>query len=226
MHELDEERFLDNLLNTHVQPISVRNDFAKYFTEWYQNLVSTATRKIEEWENIKGNNHTCSPGCYHCCFHLVEVYNIETLSILTYLKSNNLLNITEKAIPVANIIEEKLPNNPLQSGNEKAILNYKVQYILGKIPCIFLQDNKCLVYPVRPTNCVTYYSYGPREDCYEHSPKYGVHMKFIEDWMTKEIMYFISYNKNKLPKNYFNFNTKILALAIRDLLLEKSVDRV
>lgn len=100
----------------------------------------------------------CINKCYHCCYQPVFVHISEQLVILDYLKNN----FSKEALNVFKIILENwftyFNNNtptdkPLVSGD---VDNFTKQMMQDKVPCLFLRDGECAIYPVRPLACRTY----------------------------------------------------------------------
>lgn len=105
------------------------------------------------------------------------------------------------AVLLAEIIEKNLCTSAIYKINpdESDFIDYKMKYRSLQIPCLFQKDKKCAIYEVRPTCCVTYYSYGP-----------------YEDWIIEQISSFLDYNRRKIPKSFNPFNINLLPVSIRD----------
>lgn len=230
VHYSDDESYLDRLVSMNMQPFKIKKDFALEFTEWYRRVVNRATMIIDEWEKKSGISHTCHPECNSCCYHSVEIYNYEIFAIITHLEIIGQKEILNSAIPIADFIEKRLIISSFNKDNcdEDDIIAYKMEYRSLQIPCLFLKDRKCLIYQVRPTCCLTYYSYGPYEDCDQMHvmPKYCINHGSIEDWVVKQIIGFLDYNRRKVPVNFDPFAINILPISIRDKIIGLAVNKM
>lgn len=83
---------------------------------------------------------TCKRGCAFCCRQNVNLSMVEAVEIINYCKTNRINIDTE-------ILKNQLRINPLE-----LYLQFDVN------TCIFLQNNECLIYPVRPIACRTFNS--------------------------------------------------------------------
>lgn len=201
---------------THIPISKVRRNSSTDITDWHEQLTSTAYRKIEEWEKLHGFSHSCHSSCSYCCKHPILVLELEAFIISKYLFNNALQDFIKKAADTTKHIKEVLPPPP-PSTNEKLVQNYREQYFKTNILCPFHHDNKCVIYPVRPTNCVTYFSYGNPQDCLVNgSPQLGVQFNAVEFWMMQELFNFYNYNKKAFPANLLTRETTLLPFAIQD----------
>lgn len=190
----------DKLLSARTVIPKVKKDFASDFTEWYKSLVSKATQKIHEWENIHQLNSNCKKGCPFCCNHPVLILNLEALAIYTYLNQNNMTEYIKKAKEASEEIIKKGLIQP-RSMNKTIVDNFKNLYFQAQLTCPFLDDGSCVVYPVRPTNCISYFYYGNPEDCKASPmPQYSVTFNPIDQWMIMEINNFVQFNIKKAPR--------------------------
>ncbi|MBO8129607.1 MAG: YkgJ family cysteine cluster protein [Peptococcaceae bacterium] len=195
-------KYWHRLLNTHVHLPKVKKDFTGEFTSWYRKLTRTALIKLQEWENLYGFSHSCSLGCSHCCKHPIIITKSEALVLYTFLVENSLREFINQAISVATYIQNNLPEIP-QGIDEEKVQRYRQKYFSANISCPFLQDNKCVVYEVRPTNCVTYFSYGDPCECKTNSaPLLGVQFNGLEQWMLQEMFNFCKFNRKKCHEIY------------------------
>ncbi len=89
----------------------------------------------------------CRPGCGFCCTARVDV-------------------TAPQAIGIAQYLDERLSSD--ERGDLRRRLSERVRQIskmtaaehaVAKLPCVFLQDDStCLIHPVRPAKCATFYS--------------------------------------------------------------------
>jgi len=87
----------------------------------------------------------CKPGCHYCCYNLPMVTAPEAL-LIGYHVAKNFTDYEQKEIGgriemILHRIEDLSP--------------YDVAMIRHELPCIFLKDGVCRVYPVRPAVCRT-----------------------------------------------------------------------
>lgn len=87
----------------------------------------------------------CKPGCHYCCYNLPMVTAPEAL-LIGYHVAKSFTGHEQKEIGdrvemILHRIEDLSP--------------YDVAMIRHELPCIFLKDGVCRVYPVRPAVCRT-----------------------------------------------------------------------
>jgi len=223
--ESEKEAFLNTLTSIDLQPVKISGDFALGLVEWYEEVLKKAGEIIGKWEKFNGMTNICRPECDSCCYHLIEIYNYELLTILTHLKSTNQEQLFKNALGLTNMFEKNLPPSPYKQDNpsEKELIKYKIKYRSLHIPCMFLQDKKCTIYKIRPSCCATYFSYGLQEDCLSQSgmPQDCISYGSIEDWIVRQIDLFLTCNKNKVPIGFAPFNIGALPILISDYISKK-----
>lgn len=105
----------------------------------YDNLIASA------FENT-ANKPDCRAGCAYCCHYKVEARAHEILLIRAYIDSN--FTDTERSQLVLRA-----------NANEGMIRSLTPeQHLTTNIPCMFLQQNTCTIYPVRPFRCRHFHS--------------------------------------------------------------------
>lgn len=86
---------------------------------------------------------SCGSGCSFCCHSLIQVIPAEALLIESFIKSHfidsDIRVLKEKINGYQSLVDGK--------SFEKRVL------IKDQIPCIFLKNNICRIYPVRPFIC-------------------------------------------------------------------------
>lgn len=99
-------------------------------------------------EDIDGKV-ACSKGCSFCCYLHVTLTKFEVTAIIDYCTKNNIIIDTDtlKKQSVADNVESFS----------------KIDYKDRK--CVFLKDNQCSIYPVRPVACRKYYVVNDPEIC-------------------------------------------------------------
>lgn len=87
----------------------------------------------------------CKPGCHYCCYNLPVVTPLETLLIGHHFE-NTFTDYKQKEIADRiNSLLERIDG----------ISPYEVVMMRHELPCIFLEDGRCIVYEVRPVVCRT-----------------------------------------------------------------------
>lgn len=212
----DTLKFWYSLRRTHIDIPKVKRKYASELALWYQKLVSTASRKIREWENLHRLSNSCTPGCSDCCYHPVVITRMEGLIIYTFVIEHHLEHFFAKILNITRTIEEKLPKLP-SLDNEKLVQEFRKKYFDLRIPCPFLFENKCVIYPVRPTNCVTYLFYGDPSTCKsDSSPALGVQFNAVEAWMLYEMRLFVEINRTKVDLRLLNSEIALLPIQLRE----------
>lgn len=110
-------------------------------------------------EYLQTNEITCHRGCSHCCKQLICCTTIEMETIMSYINSfprQRRRDIMKKMIKEATKFAIwygrtclDIPEDHHKMISEPIRTNY-----FGK-PCIFLKNNACSIYPVRPIICRT-----------------------------------------------------------------------
>jgi len=120
-----------------------------------KNLSSYSLQPIEQQVADVGNAIECKKGCSHCCQLRVVVFPHEAISIYFYL--NKILN------------KQKIKDIKEKINKQFAIVKplSEHEHFIQNIECPLLEDNKCLVYPVRPIACAGYHS--ASEEACKHS---------------------------------------------------------
>lgn len=223
------QEYWDKITDVTLQPPKVTTNFEYEFAKWYEEVIFQATLMIEDWENLMGVSHACAIGCTTCCSQLIEIYDFELVVIVTYIKTHALEYIMEKAIPAADFIEHTFGHSHSQNDqlDVKEAFDQKMNYRSHFVPCIFLQDHTCLIYPVRPSSCANYYSYGHKDDCTKEKqiPKNCRNFDAIEDWIILQIEAFFTHNQETVPHYLDPYNLRYVPIAIRDSLIDLYIDK-
>ena len=130
---------------------------------WYKPAGPKINNLLDEWElsltrihesfdrfiqeSLKEDNLTitCKPGCSHCCRYAFICTLLEGLSIGRHLLAFH----ADRVEPLRRQLRDYDTNQQNMSAAKWAAAN---------IDCLFLVDNKCSVYHLRPLNCRTHYA--------------------------------------------------------------------
>lgn len=108
---------------------------------------------------LKREKKACSIGCSHCCHQNIPVHAAEEITITEYVdKEFTLIDIkalTSRLREWFRFVNAHTPNVPTLSQYDVRV--FGEQIIKHRIPCPFLVDDKCSVYPVRPITCRSFY---------------------------------------------------------------------
>ena len=117
---------------------TIQGALKKSFTR-YENLIAKST----EESSIKP---ACKAGCAYCCHYKVEVMAHEMFLIKDYLQKNWQ---TSRIKYLLNEAEE----------NAKTIRSLtQEQHLTTNIKCVFLVNNQCSIYSVRPFKCRNFHA--------------------------------------------------------------------
>jgi Fe-S-cluster containining protein len=83
----------------------------------------------------------CQEGCAWCCHKTVGTAVPEVERIIRYLRST----LSEEQLADLQARASSLVQQRRQLQNDR--------WTASRLPCVFLQENRCLVYPVRPLTC-------------------------------------------------------------------------
>ncbi|MDI9261300.1 YkgJ family cysteine cluster protein [Alicyclobacillus sendaiensis] len=108
---------------------------------------------------------SCSKGCAYCCYQAVFITSFEARIIWQWitLQTDSKERI-ERLKHRLRIWRERIQGSGLtQTVNT---YQFKKRYFQARLRCPFLNNDKsCSIYPVRPTPCRTYFSFGNPERC-------------------------------------------------------------
>jgi Fe-S-cluster containining protein len=102
--------------------------------------------------------NVCSKGCSYCCYQSIKIVASEELTISEYLDKN--VDDDKKQIIKSQLetwteyFFENTPDNKVL--NDEDILKFEERVVRDSIPCFFLIEGKCSIYPVRPLVCRTH----------------------------------------------------------------------
>ena len=112
-------------------------------------LVRNAVATMEQvWSGLseEGPAYDCKKGCSWCCHQSVMVTAPEVLAIADFLRDNLTEGVTAR---LAALVGERAAETDGLSNDDR---------MDRRIPCVFLMDDACTIYPVRPLQCRGGYS--------------------------------------------------------------------
>ena len=147
-----------------------RRDWAESYTTYKTIINEQIIVEQENFVKSQGREITCQAGCAMCCVEFIAARLEECDAIVMYLYSKpgvmNRFLINYKAW------QQRITSgdNSLQNASEayqvlyetrrpedkRTFEAYALDYAKKYIPCPFLNDSKCLIYPIRPFVCSTY----------------------------------------------------------------------
>lgn len=203
----------------------INNNPSLEFYNWYERIINRINYYGTEWEKQMNVKCGCHVGCKACCSMIIEIYKLEAFVIIEYIKRTNQEYLFKRVEDVCSEIKDIVTTSPLGNNNHDEIEKFKLEYLKKKIPCIFLVDGKCSIYPVRPINCATYHSYGKSEECLkddkvnnEESDAFVVDWP-LEPWSSKQFLNFFRVNNKK----YKSF-TEVIKCGVLPLLIKECLD--
>lgn len=177
----------------------------KAILRWYENAVDTVSKNIDDCEKLSSINNVCSTGCSHCCNQPIAIIQPEIDNILLKMESfttSQRQSIKNKAKNIISILEANdvaTKYTSLKTMPENQRVSYFEKYFSLDLPCPLLDDeNKCLIYSVRPTNCWSYRAYHTTANC-KISPLTHNTIKF-DDWEKLLLTNFLKISKPKRGK--------------------------
>jgi Fe-S-cluster containining protein len=107
--------------------------------ERHGNLITTASENAD-------TKPDCRAGCAFCCHYKVEARAHEVLLVKDYITRQ--FSLEEKSTILARI----------QANAEVIRTLTPEQHLTTNLPCGFLENNQCRIYPVRPFRCRNFHS--------------------------------------------------------------------
>lgn len=119
--------------------------------------------------------NSCKPGCDACCHQLVVVSPLEAHSIAVYLRTHpevaaafhRRLAAWRESVAANPAVAGQLAEFQEAAGYVDAEAGGKLEetYWNAGLPCPFLHESRCTVYPVRPFACREHHVVSPPELC-------------------------------------------------------------
>lgn len=129
---------------------------------------------IDKLSNLFLISTDCHKGCDGCCYMPVAVTEFEA----DYIKQHITQNWTPK--------QKSDLHSKIQKIKQEHKEIFEFDYIISKnnkstfLPCLFLENGCCSIYPYRPAICRTYMSFSPSEICKEVQLNLNKDVKILE----------------------------------------------
>jgi hypothetical protein len=155
-----------------------RENFCLRYIHRKKSLINQITDLQKTDEKDTGESITCRKGCFYssCCMQYVDATIAECEAIVYYLYQNEKVmklflkkygHWLEKAEEIEDTMAslKQLSSEFIYQRNPEKMNQEGEIYWSNRNMCPFLEDNLCLIYVVRPYNCVGYYVTTPLERC-------------------------------------------------------------
>jgi Fe-S-cluster containining protein len=121
------------------------NQITDNFLKWASNELRRADGAILKFLSLESLPEPieCKPGCHYCCFNLPIVTPPEALLIGDHLHRT----FTHRQIQSLNRRNRKIIEKIAGKRMDEIFM------MRHGLPCIFLNENMCMIYPVRPAVC-------------------------------------------------------------------------
>ena len=135
---------------------------SKIVAEWFKNKYREIDRKMYPLSGI------CKKGCDWCCFQSVEILNWEEPLILNYISQqlsySEKSRIRKKLLIWFDYFDETMQQKKILVADE-IFVKFQQQQAVDRIPCPFLYNHECSIYPVRPLCCRMHVNESHPGDC-------------------------------------------------------------
>lgn len=225
----ESQDYWKKVINYDMQPPKVKKNPTTELCDWYERVINRIHDYGTEWEEQMNVKSACHSGCNACCSMIIEVFKFEAFVIIEYIKKTNQEYLFDRIETIYDRMNSIIAESPLGTGREEEITKFKSDYLKNKIPCVFIVDGKCSIYPVRPINCATYHSYGIAEECLlddeinnPNSDAFIIDWP-LEKWSARQFGYFFSLNSKKYQNLTVLEESGVLPLVIKECLDTKFV---
>lgn len=167
------------LMQKNFEDISKRIKHHNYqhIMDLYQNMLQQLDTSWRRAEKMSGYHSSCHKGCSHCCYNnMITIGYPEAFIIRDYINTH--FTEEQKALLKQRIKEQLIliKKNGITGeiitdadmkglSDAKPIIEIKKRYFQLKLPCIFLYDEECLVYDVKPADCWAFKQYISEDLC-------------------------------------------------------------
>ena len=151
----------------------------------------------------------CKNGCWYCCYYKVDVRADELFKIVEYIRREFTIEQLQK-------IRGEVANNAKIMKN----MTHDEQ-LAANIKCVFLSEQSCSIYPVRPEKCRTFHA-RDMDGCkasYEQPHNFDIPNSFHPELFTLESGHTEGYKyaleQSGYDASYYEMNTA-LSMCISD----------
>jgi Fe-S-cluster containining protein len=147
-----------------------RKSFCREYLKLQKEACVEAREELLSYLDSIGQHITCRMGCAHCCSQYISISVSNGIVIVDYLYSNprvlekflrnyeKWLRIMDSGIENTRILrklEEYTSFSPVVKPTPQDLLT---EYAFLQVPCPFIVDSVCIIYPVRPICCASHFS--------------------------------------------------------------------
>jgi Fe-S-cluster containining protein len=141
------------------------DDLLPVFRGLADTVVGVAVRAVER----QGARVSCRAGCAACCRHPVPVSESEARALKRLVDAMPQPRRTQVRERFAAAVRRLADNGLLERVRDTSpagrLLAVALDYLRLGLPCPFLEDESCSIYPDRPVACREYLVTSPPEEC-------------------------------------------------------------
>ncbi|SLM29431.1 conserved hypothetical protein [Desulfamplus magnetovallimortis] len=134
------------IIESHVQKGLSRKGITELLTELIE-LAENIVKQVHE--STSGSNIACKAGCSLCCHSRIRLTPVEALWIFSWIETNFSSDELKR-------LHNRIQSNIYLTHGKNLANRVKIK---NRTPCIFLDHNKCMIYPVRPMICRSWHSF-------------------------------------------------------------------
>jgi len=157
-----------------------RAAWCKEFIVWRAEVETVMEAAQKRKAETKAEDISCFEGCWYCCTQFIGASLQECEAIIYWLyQHRDTFDVFVKQYPVwrkrvrghEELFQRVMQAGNIQSANpteqqlRETFLEVTGEFAKLDIPCPFLVEDKCSIYPVRPFACVSQVSLSPPEYC-------------------------------------------------------------
>lgn len=163
-----------------------RERWCQDFIEWKEVCFEKFDAAQKKAELKSGRCISCSKGCNHCCSQHISASLQECEAIVYWLSKNpterdsflekyprwrEAVRKHQEVYDRVGYTGSRVIENPDDKGVLEEAYQAGEEYFRLNIPCPFLSDGSCSIYPVRPMVCAGHVVVSPTDDCRACSKK-------------------------------------------------------
>jgi len=121
-----------------------------------------------------GQPISCKQGCNHCCYQAVPITLVEAEAFAEWIRTlpeDQQLELSRRfretilRLSAAGLTENL--THLVRHSPDEAASKLALDYLYQRIPCPFLEDGACSIYPIRPFACREYLVTSEPEHCFD-----------------------------------------------------------